>query len=774
MRLAFCGFLGLALGVVMLPVAAQLPASRLLWVFPSGARVNSTNEIQVGGTDLEDSEGLFFSDPRILAHLIPGTTDRFQVIVPTEVSEGRVDLRFVGRFGISNPRGFAVGRAPEVIMSSTNTTLETAFNLPLGTTVNGQSKASAFSWFRLSANAGQSLWIRIDAAGLDSQLGADLAVLTPEGRELAVTRRRSWIEFKAVETGPLYLRLSDSQFRGGNEYGFRLSVETSARVDFVQPDILQPAVTNQVIVYGRNLPGGTLSALKTPEGVPLEQLTVTLGPTESLKSIGDEWIGRTAALGLAESGRTWIWTPSEADRIRLPLTLGTRAVVTLSPNGLTAIKPPVDTVGFFPRRGENVGVTFQATKGEVLRIELVSERLGFPSDPSGTVQREKPPEKAGEMASTEDVAELGDIDGNPGDREFPLSTRDASVRFEASQEGAYRVVVHDLFNLSKGQPRWPFRLSLRRETPDFSLVAFAAPLPRVGEDRSVPVLPLVIRPEQTVMMKVVVNRVDGFKGAIDLKVDGLPMGVKAMPIRIPEDASTGTVFLTATAGATGLGHVSLTGTAAGGGSNRIRAARFASVIWPVTDFNIDSPKSRITRDAILSVVRAEPVPVSISVGEGRPLEVAADGRITLPLRVTRRDEFQTAFNLQPSGASGLAKAKVITIPEKAVTASLDLSVADTKLGPGTHTLWLQGSVAGKYRNNVAALTAAETAFKAAEKAVGAASAADKPKAEEQRKAAEKVRKAAEEKAKPRDLSFQVFSEPFVVTVLAPAKPEGGK
>ena len=56
MRLAFCGFLGLALGVVMLPVAAQLPASRLLWVFPSGARVNSTNEIQVGGTDLEDSE----------------------------------------------------------------------------------------------------------------------------------------------------------------------------------------------------------------------------------------------------------------------------------------------------------------------------------------------------------------------------------------------------------------------------------------------------------------------------------------------------------------------------------------------------------------------------------------------------------------------------------------------------------------------------------------------------------------------------------------------
>src|SRR5688500_13554995 len=95
------GLIVLTSWVGRIDLYAQLPQATLNWIFPPGARTGSTNEITVSGTDLDEPIGLHFSDTSVTAIPKPGSPNQFQVLVPAEVSEGPVDVRFVGRFGIS-------------------------------------------------------------------------------------------------------------------------------------------------------------------------------------------------------------------------------------------------------------------------------------------------------------------------------------------------------------------------------------------------------------------------------------------------------------------------------------------------------------------------------------------------------------------------------------------------------------------------------------------------------------------------------------------------
>ena len=78
---------------------------------------------------------------------------------------------------------------------------------------------------------------------------------------------------------------------------------------------------------------------------------------------------------------------------------------------------------------------------------------------------------------------------------------------------------------------------------------------------------------------------------------------------------------------------------------------------------------------------------------------------------------------------------------------------------------------GDSRQAPEALVAAEAELKEAEKALSSAKPEGKAAAETRKKEAEARRKSAEEKAKPRDLTLALWSEPFTVTVGVAAKPE---
>ncbi|MGZ8938437.1 MAG: hypothetical protein ACXW32_04420, partial [Limisphaerales bacterium] len=490
MRLLCFGLIFVASWGGCFGVSAQLPQATLTWIFPPGARAGSTNEVTVAGSDLDEPVGLQFSDSRISANAKPGTPSQFQIVVPPEVPDGVVDVRFAGRFGISNPRAFAVGRRPELIAAATNTSPTNAFELPLETTVNGRINANMVAWFHFAARAGQRLFIRVEARDFDSRLVPNLTVTDMGGRELTIARRREWLDFTAPSDGNYHLSLSDQTFRGGDDYYFRLTVTAGPQLDFALPNILRAGETNKVIIFGRNLPGGQPSVLAGSDGKLLEQISVEIvAPATISTSFPVEQLRGNATASIFDGTFSWKLEHAEGSSNPLPFALTTNAVVAADPSQMEEITIPCEFSGIFPQRGQLSGVTFRAEKGQVLWLELFADRLGFPSDAHGVVQRIRATKGENGETLYSEVLEWGDTDSNLGDREFNTTTRDAAARFEAPQNGTYRVLVRDLFNLGDARPRYPYRLSLRRESPDFRLVSFPMPPPRVGEDRKVHVLP---------------------------------------------------------------------------------------------------------------------------------------------------------------------------------------------------------------------------------------------------------------------------------------------
>jgi hypothetical protein len=769
----FCLGLIVAALIGAAELRAELPQATLNWVFPPGARAGSTTEVTIAGSDLDEPGRLIFSDTRLSARAKPGTPNQFEVLVPDDFAETVVDLRFAGRFGVSNPRAFAVGRRPELIVPATNTSFASAFEVPLDTTVNARAVANNFLWFRFSASAGQRLIIRAEGRDLDSRLVPNLAVNDFDGRERAIARRREWLDFTVPMQGAYLLKVSDQTFRGGDDYHFRLLITTGPHVDFALPNILRAGESNRVAVFGRNLPGGQPAAFLGSDGTALEQLEVEILAPESPAIAALETLRKPAAASLLAELFSWRLPSTNGSSNPFLFLVSTNPVLSVRPNQLPEIVPPCDVSGVFPERSQLAGVTFKAKKGDVFWMELVADRLGFPSDPHSVVQRIRSTKGDHGQTLYADVVEVGDTDANLGDRELNTSTRDAAARFEAPRDGAYRVLVRDLFNLAEGRPRYPYILRLRRGSPDFRLVLLPMPPPRVGEDRKVHVLPATLRRHQTIALKVLAFREDGFNGEIDVTATNLPPGLSVGHCRIPAGKNTGALLLTA--GDAGVvTDAAIIGTATIGSNKVIRSAALASVLWPVADFNNENAAARISRNPMISVIFAEAAPVSISPIETKPIEVAPEGKLPVSLSIVRRGEFQGAFNLRFAGHEALDKAREIAVPEKATNVTGEINLAETKLPAGTHTLWLRGTVAGKYRNNPEALTAAEAELQSAEKALASVSEADKAKAEERKKTAEAAKKAAEEKAKPRDITTVVYSQPFTVTVLPEKKPETQK
>src|SRR6266567_9568396 len=214
------------------------------------------------------------------------------------------------------------------------------------------------------------------------------------------------------------------------------------------------------------------------------------------------------------------------------------------PDQAQKVSLPCEYVGQFYPAGDRDWLTFEAKKGEVYWLEVFSHRLGLPTAPFELVQRVTRNDKGEEQVS--DVNEFYASDANIGGPEFNTTTRDPSGRFEIKEDGVYRVRVSDLFNRYERNPRFVYRLSVRKETPDFRLVALPQAPPPVNKDAKEAMLwtPLLRRGE-TVPIKVLAFRRDNFDGEIQLGVKGLPRGVTFAGGKIETNKNTGLLFLTA-------------------------------------------------------------------------------------------------------------------------------------------------------------------------------------------------------------------------------------
>jgi len=694
--------------VVAATALGQLPRTQLSSVFPPGGQVGTTVDVSVAGADLEGLERLTFSHAGIQAtpkmtagsefespQPVPG---QFLVAIGPNVPAGMYEARVAGRFGVSNPRAFSVGRHPEAVDGSNNS-LQQATVLSVGSTVNGRVDGSQRDYFTLPLQAQQRVLIDCHAQRIDSRLNGALVVLDPSGKEVARSvnyeGRDPLLDFTAWEDGEYTVLLSDFLYRGGGDYFYRLTVDQGPHLDFVFPPSGEPGSTATYAVYGRGLPNGEPTHVEI-DGKPLERIEVQI----SLP--GDDAARRldVAGLTLPRASLLDAFAYRIPPALPLPVYFARGHVVPEDgdndqPSNAQTLAAPCEFVGqFYPERDVD-WVQFEAKKGDVFYLDFLSHRLGTDVDARLLIQRVTRDEQGNEV-----VSEVANVD-DPGNRngsigsDFDTSTDDPSYRLVADQDAMYRILLLDQFGGSRRDPRAIYRLVISRAEPDFRLAAVAQPRVVPNNANVVQTGATPIRRGGTATLKIEIDRRDGFDGEVEIFAEGLPAGVTTRGAWIGAGQPSTTLVIEAAEDAPAeIATFRVLGKSTINDQEVIREARSGAVVWGSGNRTQDPPSFRTTRDLMLAVI-AEPAPTLVEAGDAGIIETSLGGKVEIPLRVVRRGDAKVDLNLQPEGLPNELKPKNVAVKSDAGEAKLEVAVTNGNAKPGVYTFYLWSDAKAK-------------------------------------------------------------------------------
>ena len=718
--LALASFAGLS----ALPAAAQqnLPPMvqpRLQSVVPSGARAGTTVEVAFTGTDIEEPDGLHFSHPGIRAEAIlppdppaapadpkkpapkPAmgrprpTVSKFKITVDPGVPVGLHDVRFVNKWGVSNPRPFTVSDQKEIEEKEPNNDVLQAQRVEINTVINGTiNSPTDVDYFVFAGKKGQRVLLHVAASGIDSKAKPAIELFDAEGNRLVNNRNYQGNDALADVTlpadGDYWVRLFEFTYTaGGPDSFYRLSITTSPWIDAVVPPMVEPGKTATVTVYGRNLPGGTPDPTAVADGIVLEKIIATISaPSDPAAQQRLTFGGRVGPEASSLDGFEYrLRGPNGASNPYLIMFARGPVVVEQEPNdrpdAAMAIPAPCEVAGRIDKRDDRDWYSFPAKKGDVFVVELFGERIGSPADFFYQVKPADP--KAGAMGEGDDT--------NESLHPFQFYTRSSDpqpFRFEAKEDGKYLIMVGSRDAGTEFGPRHMYRLRITAEKPDFRLIVMPA-TPNRAEGT-------VVRADGSQLFDVFIWRSDNFTAPITLSADGLPAGVTCPPQAIaPTQKHAALVFSAAATAAPAVAAVTVKGTATVAGQPLVREARSATITWGTQPGQNVPSVSRLDRQTVIAVRDKAPFKITPKVDS---LVVKPGDKATINFTVARLwPEFKGAIAVQTLTSQNnqpLIPGLVIN-NNQPVNVAVDKTegVAPLTVGnnvaPGVYTIVLRGS-----------------------------------------------------------------------------------
>jgi hypothetical protein len=364
---------------------------------------------------------------------------------------------------------------------------------------------------------------------------------------------------------------------------------------------------------------------------------------------------------------------------------------------------PADLAGSFATAADVDLFQFQATQGDVWWIEVASERLGRPTNPSLLVQQVK---KDGDKESLVDVLTLTDIpspvkvssngyayDGPAYDGGSP----DLLGKLEIKEDGLYRIQLTDLFGGTRVDPTNVYRMVIRKAQPDFALAAWGLHMELRNGDRNALTKPVALRGGSTIALEVVAFRRDGFDGPIDLTLENLPQGVTAQGVRIGPGSNRGIMLITAAQDAPqGLAFAKFTGHADIAGARVSHAVQMAAPAWPIADAWGEIPRPRLEAEFPVSVGGHEVAAISIAPAQA-VFEVTGTEQLTIPLTQTIRGEFSGSIIQMRTMGHGFESNPQFDLTINDPKSQVVIDLAKLKPAPGDHTIAFYGSGVIKHR-----------------------------------------------------------------------------
>lgn len=641
------------------PATAQFPSVELGSLDRPGGQIGSNFAVRVtSGKNIGEAERLWFSDPSIRAERVVADSDdappAFRVTLPADLAPGRYEVRLLGSLGVSNPRIFLATEEPWAVDPTEEREAGEPESIAPHSVISRQARPAKVDRFSIDLDAGDAIRIRLRGRQIGSPMIGRLSLAAPDGRRRLSARGGEDLDpslaFVAESGGRHRIEVHDVLFRGGPEYGYLIDVSRgSSETDFPQADPIAADPIHEDPTAGSAV-AATAPRVPTP--------------------------------ALPESAGVPGWPP-DVPRVSRD---------DLEP---TPVTPPLSVVGQFLSDGGADPIEMALPQGQTWQIEVVSQRLGEPSDPFWWLERHLD----GAEGSRWERIQMADDSQAVGDGAVRLHSADAVGIVNSAAGGRHRLWLRDLDTGQTLRERKAYRLLVGPPRPDFRLVAYR-PYPHADINQTRP-HGSVLLPGGGEAIRVFALRSGGWTGEIEVAVEGLPEGVRCEPAWIGANQTTTQLTVSADeafpeSDRPVVFQPRVVGRAAIGDDRVARVARTLAVDWPRGDGR-EMIRSRLTTGLVMAVADAPPSPLAIEFGEDTPTEIAKGSAAKIALRLTRGDGAQAACVVRPRDLPPGVTAAEVNVPADQATAESEWKVARDAV-PGRYTVGFQVETKVKWRD----------------------------------------------------------------------------
>jgi hypothetical protein len=315
----------------------------------------------------------------------------------------------------------------------------------------------------------------------------------------------------------------------------------------------------------------------------------------------------------------------------------------------------------------------------VLWIEALGERIGSPVDLDAVVLG----------ADQRELLHLTDQVANTGGARFPTKHSDPAGRFVAPSDGQYFLLLRNVTGGLDADPRRLYRLSVRREEPDFHLTL----VPRRADQPAGLNIPRGGRE----MADLIAVRRRGFAGPIRVVAENLPAGIECPETWIGPGEKRASLIVTASREEPALaGSLTLVGRAEIAGASIARPVRGGTMVRA----GHPTGWGRLTDDVPFAVAPEAGPLVTATPGEA---SVFQDGILDVAVDVERRAGCDGPVQLTGVGLPQGMENPVATIPAGATRGWLSLAIP-ASLPPGPYTFAVQAETEVTAKGKVAVTT----------------------------------------------------------------------
>ena len=599
-------------------------------VFPMGIQPGQKLRFEVQGEFLDGASQLLFESADASGSVVSTSFTKalVDVVVTPEASPGPRRFRLVSERGVSNTVLFRVSRWATPVEKEPNDDLDSPMPVAAPSLISGRLQTDQdVDLYRFHAKAGERLQLNVLGARNGTNADVSLAILYPDGREVAHDEGRfiwdPYLDHTFEVAGDYIAAITLTRMPAGgqsrSDLNYQIALGQSPFFWSVFPMGARQGSSSELTLRGDFLEVGTPVRFSAPglqpgiEGALGERcasgdfrLPVKIGPATE-----------PGAYDLGVSDDSGTLAP-------LKLIVGDLPEMTeTEPNDTVAqsqrLNGALTVNGRIGRDGDEDLFRISAEAGASLAFQVDAEKYGSVLDSSLTLL-----DTTGKVLASNDDAKW------PG----RALNRDGLINFKFKDKGDYFVKVSSLYR--RGGPDHVYRLTVQPATPDFML--------SLSTDR-----PSVQRGEKG-KIGVSVSRFNEFKGEVRVQIAGLPEGVTAKDLVIPGDKESGSIELEAAGSEFKVAAIRVWGEANVDGRNLRRYA-----LLPPGRFQGSGPvfPDSSPLQAFLTVV--DPPQFSLE-SAASTVYLVRGGTAEFGVKVARKNGFAAALNLT---AENLPKGVVI-------------------------------------------------------------------------------------------------------------------